>query len=74
MIGPIGCAKVGQPMTAEQIIPPLLTVREVAKRLRVCDETIRNEIRRGRLKSIRVGRQDRITSADLIRYIKGGKK
>ncbi len=47
------------------------TVAEVAKRYRVTPRTIREEIRRGRLEALPVGRLKRITPAALAAYERG---
>lgn len=47
------------------------TVEEVAKRMRVTPRTIREEIKRGKLKATRVGRFWRITAEALARYERG---
>ncbi len=43
----------------------LLTTDEVAERLRVSKQTIRNMIDRGELRAVKVGRQYRVVSADV---------
>ena len=48
----------------------LLTMKEVAGRLRVSDRTVYAVIRRGELRACRVGRASvRVTPAELDRYI-----
>ena len=47
---------------------PLLTVDEVAGILKVAVETVRREIGRGALPAMRIGRQLRISPADLALY------
>jgi excisionase family DNA binding protein len=44
------------------------SLSEAAEYLRVCPRTIRREIDRGRLAAFRVGRNLRITLAELRRY------
>ncbi len=43
----------------------LLTVREVAQRLRVHPITVRRHIKAGRLRAVRIGRAVRVREADL---------
>ena len=45
------------------------TPAEVAQILRVNEETIRREIRRDQLRALQVGRQYRITPADLMAWL-----
>lgn len=47
----------------------LLTVNEVAESLRVSRHTIFSLIKEGKLPALRVGRQFRITKADLMKAI-----
>jgi len=47
----------------------VFTPREVARTLRIDEETVRREIRRGRLEALQIGRQYRITSGDLVRWL-----
>ena len=47
----------------------LLTVEDVAQRLKVSPSTVRRLIRRGGLKTVRLGRLIRIRPADLNAYI-----
>lgn len=47
----------------------VLTPAEVAHVLRVDEETVRREIRRGRLTAVQVGRQYRLTASDLIGWL-----
>jgi excisionase family DNA binding protein len=50
--------------------PQLLTVPEVAKRLRVSEKTVRRRIKSGHLKATRVGpRSVRVAEPDLARYV-----
>lgn len=49
---------------------PLLTLKEVAVRLRVCPRTIQREIAEGRFPSpIRIGRSVRFLETDLDAYL-----
>jgi excisionase family DNA binding protein len=50
------------------------TVQEVARRRRVTSRTIRNDIKRKRLKAARVGRLLRITPEALADYERGNWK
>jgi excisionase family DNA binding protein len=50
---------------------PLLTIPEVAKRLRVNDTTVRTLIRRGTLKCSKVGNQFRFRRSWIEAYIDG---
>ncbi len=45
------------------------TPEEVARRLRVSEETVRREIRSQRLGALQVGKQYRIAASDLIAYL-----
>ena len=47
----------------------LLTIREVAERLKVSVKTVRRLIQRGELEACQVGRQWRVSEADLIIYL-----
>ncbi len=47
----------------------VLTVREVARALRVSEDTVRGEIGRGRLLARKVGRSFRIPADALERYL-----
>ena len=49
-----------------------LTVTEVAARLRLNDQTIRNWIDRGKLPAFRIGRRVRIARSDFDRFVDGG--
>lgn len=45
--------------------PELLSVFDIAKRLKLHVKTVRNYVRDGRLKAVRIGKQYRIARADL---------
>lgn len=47
----------------------LLTVREVAERLRVCVRTVRNYIKQGLLRVVRLGRAVRVDEQDLAKFV-----
>ena len=47
----------------------IYTPTEVAQILRVNEETIRREIRREQLRALQIGRQYRITAADLMAWL-----
>lgn len=51
---------------------PLLTVAEVAEKLRLNQQTVRNWIDAGSLPAIRVGRRVRIKREDLDRILESG--
>ena len=53
---------------------PLLTVRDVARLLRVSDKTVRRLVTAGRLHCVRVGRVLRFLPADLFRYVEAGRE
>jgi excisionase family DNA binding protein len=48
----------------------LYTVREVAKKLKLTEVTIRTYVRTGNLKAKRVGKQYLINETDLINFLK----
>ena len=48
---------------------PLLTLREVAQRLRVDERTIARWIKRGELASYKIGRSRRISERDLRKFL-----
>ena len=60
-----------QPMRpAEQFFAArVYTPAEIARSLKVGEETIRREIKRGRLSAIKVGNQYRATAGDLIKWL-----
>ncbi len=47
----------------------LLTVREAADQLKVCEETIYRLVSRGQLAAVRVGRLLRISHGDIQSYL-----
>jgi excisionase family DNA binding protein len=49
-----------------------LTVAEVAARLRLNDQTVRNWIDDGKLPAFRIGRRVRIARSDFDRFVDGG--
>lgn len=49
--------------------PGVYTIDEIAARLKVHRDTVRAEIRRGRLKAARVGNRPRITEKQLADYL-----
>lgn len=51
---------------------PFLTVAEIAERLRVNPQTVRNWIDRGQLRALRVGRRVRIRQSDFERFLAAG--
>ena len=50
-------------------IAPLLTLRQVERVTRRRTTTLRNDIRAGRLKATRIGRQVRISETDLLDFL-----
>jgi excisionase family DNA binding protein len=48
---------------------PIYTSAEVASALRVSEESVRREIRRGRLTAARIGNQYRLTANDLAAWL-----
>src|SRR3972149_6948725 len=48
----------------------LLTVEEVADRLRLHEMTVRRHIKAGRLRAVRVGRRVRVREEDLAAFVK----
>ncbi len=51
------------------MVPNLLTVTEVAKLLRLHDETVRRHIRSGYMPHIRIGRRVFVIEADLAKWL-----
>lgn len=51
-------------------MPGMLTVQEVADRLRVTPRAVRSWIKEGKLKAVRIGRTIRVRSEDLDELIK----
>lgn len=49
----------------------LMTPEEVAERLAIKPKTVRNFLREGRIKAVKVGRLWRIRESDLLEYMKG---
>ena len=62
-IAPDGCPKLFQDE------PDILAVSDVARLLGVVPATVRREIKRGSLESIRVGTCVRVTKSALLRYV-----
>ena len=56
--------------------PMFLTVKDVAARLRVHPETVREWIRAGQLRGVRLGKRSgfRVSEADLERFIEARKQ
>ena len=52
----------------------MYSVKEVAKELKVHENTIRRWIRDGDLKALKVGKQVRITDEQLKQFLESGKK
>jgi excisionase family DNA binding protein len=50
----------------------VLTVAEVAARLRLNDQTVRNWIDRGTLPAFRIGRRVRVSRSDFDRFVDAG--
>lgn len=46
------------------------TVKELSKMLKLAEETIREKLRHGNLKGLKLGRCWRVTEKNLINYIK----
>lgn len=46
-----------------------LTTREVAKLLRISDETVRRQIRTGKIRAVKVGKQWLVPGAELNRIL-----
>lgn len=60
-------------MTGDTPSPLLLTPRDAAKALAVCEKTLWNLSRRGELRPVRIGRAVRYDVADLRRWIDAAK-
>ena len=48
---------------------PLLDIPAVARRLDVCEKTVRRFIARGELRAYRVGRQLRVSEEEYLRFL-----
>jgi excisionase family DNA binding protein len=48
---------------------PLLDIPAVARRLDVCEKTVRRFIARGELRAHRIGRQIRVSEEDFLRFL-----
>jgi excisionase family DNA binding protein len=59
-------------MNPSQILPNLLTIRELAEVLRIRESRAAEIVRRGEIESVRLGRQIRVSPAALERFIDGG--
>lgn len=58
------------PTQSVQIVESLLTVKEVASRLRVCRRTVEREIALGRFpRPLKIGRSIRVPESDLRNYV-----
>jgi len=53
--------------TKEQLLSP----EEVAKRLAISPKTVRDYLREGRIKAMKVGKLWRVRESDLQQYLKG---
>lgn len=51
--------------------PPLMTIHDVAAQLNVDERTVRELIRKNELRAIKVGKEWRVTEADLDNYVNG---
>ena len=56
-------------MTAADAIPELLTLAEVARRLRIHPLTLRKDVDSGRLPVVTIGQRKRVRADDLARYL-----
>jgi excisionase family DNA binding protein len=65
-----GLGRIKEPVMRMLLKEPLLTVSEVAERLRVSTKTVRRRIKDGRLRSIRISGLIRIAMADLEDFIR----
>ena len=61
-------------MNTKTIEPMLLTLREAAKALSVCERTLYALTKAGQLPAVRIGRAVRYDVADLRGYIERAKK
>jgi len=59
------------PEAGIQMIEKLLTVEEVAENLRVTAYTVREHLKSGRLRGMKIGKLWRIKESDLEAFIKG---
>lgn len=57
-------------MDAKTQTEKLLSVRDIAKRVGVTERSVRDEIRRGRIKALRFGRQWRVEEQELYDYMR----
>jgi excisionase family DNA binding protein len=65
-----GLGGIKEPVMRMLLKEPLLTVSEVAERLRVSTKTVRRRIKDGSLRSIRISGLIRIAMADLEDFIR----
>lgn len=59
----------GRESNAARKTSPLLNIQATARRLGVCEKTVRRLIERGELRAHKVGRQHRISEDDLARFL-----
>ncbi len=59
------------PIKAKTVVPQYLRIQEVCDRLSVGQTLIKNEIRNGALKTIRIGRCRLVSEEELARYLAG---
>ena len=59
---------------SEATLAPLMTIRQVAEYLAVCELTVRRLVRTGQLPCVRVGVQLRFQPRDLLRWISARKE
>lgn len=56
------------------VVEQLLTVTELAERLQLSEKTIRRMIAGGRLPCVRLGRQLRFSTSDIVRWVSARKE
>lgn len=56
-------------LTYMQTTPPHLTVAEFAARMSMDEHMVRRRIRAGKIRAVNIGREYRISEAELTRYV-----
>jgi excisionase family DNA binding protein len=59
-------ATTAEPLRRAELLPDAMTVREVAGYLQICDDTVWNLLRDGKLTELRFGRRVRIPKESVV--------